>query len=178
MANNYQQWSEMLHFNKDGDIKAQKAWVEEVLSCELDDDAEGTKKKLESLGVMVPYEDQAEYWPNFEWSIQDVGIWVCSPEAGGIDEVCHLVQGFLKLFNPMGSWSLTWAETCSKMRVGEFAGGAVFVTANTIDFHSDTEWLNQKRKEHEKVLAHARELKKIGTSYGVRVSSRRKTKEA
>ena len=57
-------------------------------------------------------------------------LWFYAEESGSPDNVAWLVQKFLKRFRPDQCWSLTYAATCSKPRVGEFGGGAVFVTAD------------------------------------------------
>lgn len=59
-------------------------------------------------------------------------LWLYADGHGDVGRVAHLVQKFLKQFRPDESWSLGYATTCSKPRVGEFGGGAVFVTARDI----------------------------------------------
>jgi len=66
---------------------------------------------------------------------------------GSLDGVAHLVRKFLKRFRPKECWSLTWSETCSKPRIGNFGGGWLFVTAEGVewgDTFSQTEslWKN------------------------------------
>ena len=60
-------------------------------------------------------------------------LWVYAEEGGDPAQVAHLVQKFLRQFRPHESWSLTYATTCSKLRLGEFSGGACFVTAASIE---------------------------------------------
>ena len=60
-------------------------------------------------------------------------LWVYTDEGGDPDRVAHLVQKFLRQFRPHECWSLTYATTCSKLRLGEFSGGARFVTADRIE---------------------------------------------
>ncbi|MGA2258340.1 MAG: hypothetical protein ABSG53_27055, partial [Thermoguttaceae bacterium] len=56
-----------------------------------------------------------------------------------------LVHKFLKRFRPDQCWSLTYANTCSKFRVGEFSGGAVFVTANEIKCQNADDFVQLQR---------------------------------
>lgn len=63
-------------------------------------------------------------------------LYLSAVEGADLERVVHLVQRFLKTFRPGDCWSLTYAITCSKPQVGEFGGGAVFVTA------SETTWDN------------------------------------
>ena len=69
-------------------------------------------------------------------------LWVFSEASGDLGKLAHLVQKFLRQFRPEQSWSLTYATTCSKPRVGEFGGGALFVTARSIAFHDVWDWLD------------------------------------
>ncbi len=59
-------------------------------------------------------------------------LWLYAEEGAKLERVAHLVQRFLRQFRPRDCWSLTYATWCSKPSVGEFGGGAVFVTANEI----------------------------------------------
>ena len=65
----------------------------------------------------------------------DLGLhlWFYAEEAGEPQQVAHVVQKFLLQFRPEQSWSLTYATTCSKLRISEFSGGALFVTAEAIE---------------------------------------------
>lgn len=56
-----------------------------------------------------------------------------SKRTGSPDHAAYLVQRFLKTFRPRACWSLTDAVTCSKPRPGAFGGGALFVTAESIE---------------------------------------------
>ncbi len=66
-------------------------------------------------------------------------------DYGNPEHVAWLVHKFLKRFRLDQCWSLTYSNTCSKPRVGEFAGGAVFVTANQIKCHAADDWVQQQR---------------------------------
>jgi hypothetical protein len=61
-------------------------------------------------------------------------LWVYAEEYGDLELLAHLVQQFLKRFRTQDSWTLGYACTCSKPRVGEFGGGAVYVDAEQILF--------------------------------------------
>jgi hypothetical protein len=55
------------------------------------------------------------------------------------------VQKFLTKFRPDQCWSLTYSTTCSKPRVSEFGGGAVFVTAETIQWQNAYDFIEDQR---------------------------------
>jgi len=67
-------------------------------------------------------------------------------EAGDPDAAACFVQKFLRRFRPHASFSLSWCASCSKMRDGEFGGGAIFVTAERIEAWSSREWLTERQR--------------------------------
>ena len=76
---------------------------------------------------------------------EESSLWIYGEEGGNIDQICHIVQKFLKQFRPNDYWSLTFAATCSKPRVGEFSGGAVFVTAETIRWDNAESFIEREK---------------------------------
>ena len=81
-------------------------------------------------------------------TITEVGAATCGStqkNPGNADNVAWLVQKFLKKFRPDQCWSLTYAATCSKPRVGEFGGGAMFVTANKIKWQNAYDFIEEQR---------------------------------
>jgi hypothetical protein len=56
-----------------------------------------------------------------------------------------LVQKFLRQFRPNESWSLAFATTCSKLRLGEFGGGVCFVTAGSIKSFDAGDFVSRRR---------------------------------
>jgi hypothetical protein len=77
-------------------------------------------------------------------------LWLYADENGNPDNVAHLVHKFLKQFRPNECWSLTWATTCSKPRVGEFGGGAIFVTAHEIRWENAYDFVAKNREAFDK----------------------------
>jgi len=130
MANSYLQFSEVLV----ADTDKKKAWVTAFLKQPDDvNPEEGTPEYAsfalwcEEHGVDDP--SQAEYYPSFTYSWEGKGkeLWLRSEEACYLNEVAALVQAFFKRFKINKIWTLTYAATCSKMRVGEFSGGGFIV---------------------------------------------------
>jgi hypothetical protein len=84
-------------------------------------------------------------------------LWIHGGESGYVDGVACLVRKFLKRFRPDQCWSLTYATNCSKPRVGEFGGGAIFVTAEEIHWQNAYEFVEQHRAAFkQKVESHQR----------------------
>lgn len=75
-------------------------------------------------------------------------IYFVCEESGDPWIVGFLVQMYLRKFHPDGYFTLSYAVTCSKMRVGEFGGGAMFVSADSIENLSAHQWLGEQVNKH------------------------------
>lgn len=147
MANSYLEFSETMVVKG----REEKEWLEEqMLSYEacipegLDDEAEeaAIKEFCEKWGVEEP-----EDWPGFSCEVTDTEAWFHVDESGNPDNVAKLVQEYLKKFHPDSCWGMEFAYTCNKPRAGEFGGGAVFVTADAIEWVNTGYWLAEKRTQ-------------------------------
>jgi hypothetical protein len=155
LANNYLQFSEVIQQL----TPAEERWLNEQLSFvyvfdgeELDEEhLPGTKhpedadyrgcRAFSDMEDADSGDDDAGFEHAFgtdEGGPENWGrhLWIYAEEGGDVERVAHLVQKFLKKFRPDECWSLSYSTTCSKPRVGEFGGGAVFVTANDIKWQS------------------------------------------
>lgn len=81
--------------------------------------------------------DNDEYWPQFSWKIDGDGVWM-HDDGGGFsaEHVVEFVHAFIKAFRPKMVWKMTWADTCSKPRLGSFGGGWAVVDINGATFGS------------------------------------------
>lgn len=105
---------------------------------------------------LSPEDTGDSVWPDFGWAFvnADETLWIHSDESGSVDNVAAFVQEFLRKFRPTSFWKLTWASTCSRLRVGELGGGALFVTARRVKFMNTFDWVSyeeQKFKNASKV---------------------------
>ena len=166
MADHYLEFSETLTHLTDEQID----WLQNQLeTVHVIDGVEYTEDKLPDTGDAGDgawigcraYRDMEDYDAGFG---EDVGfdysfhendnentgrhLWIHSEEHGYVDRVAHLVQKFLREFRPDACWSLTYAGTCSKPRVGEFGGGAVFVTATDIKYCNAWGFVEEQEKRH------------------------------
>lgn len=151
MANNYQQFCECLMFPADVGterLEEIRTWVKAVLSVPsssegFDEEAgeKCTEDHLAELEVDTVRLDEhnLDQWPGCDWNLTDDGFILYAEESGDLECVAEFAQAYLKRFAPTGSFRLTWAETCSKMRVGQFGGGYLFVTA------TDQRWMTPDR---------------------------------
>jgi len=74
-------------------------------------------------------------------------------ERGSVSQVVHIVQKFLRRWRPTCYFVLRYSARCGRPRVGEFGGGAVFVTAGEADWMTVNEWV-QQRVESAKLAAY------------------------
>ncbi len=160
MANNYSQFSEIIaELNLE-----EQAWAREELQ-ELDEredrpkdeegQAEYDKKFAEDRGLEL--DDNLDRWPDFMWKVDSArprrtgeqpgdeirDLWLYAEIHFNSDDVVTFVQRFLQRFRPDAIFKMTWADTCSTPRIGEFGGGWIVVSAN------DTENGNARRSADE-----------------------------
>jgi hypothetical protein len=129
MADNYLQFSECL----DALTREEAEWLHEQLAENPD---RGCPRFLLDLSDREADDCDCGFQYDFQELPQDRCLWLSAEERGDVQRVAHFVQKFLRRFRPDQCWSLTYATTCSTLRLGEFGGGAVFVTPDEI-CHSD-----------------------------------------
>jgi hypothetical protein len=160
MAEYYTQWSTNL------DIKSEEeyAWLQEVLNLdpggfttseEEEEDEESDPHQViadvkKSLGFELSEDDFDWDFPGFEYKLSKDNLWAYAEEDGNMDSLCRIVQAFFRKFRPDGFFYVTWANTCSKMRVNEFNGGAMVVTAKNIKIFNVTDFVREQEKLHNK----------------------------
>jgi|3_EtaG_2_1085321.scaffolds.fasta_scaffold02017_9 hypothetical protein len=133
MANNYIEFSEMIHNLND---EEQKYWEKLTDDERIDLSLEEHKKlQIQWESVGGTFENGA--WPGFQWSFEsrkdgNKDLWIYVIESGDIDNLAIIIQDFLKVCRPDGYFTLTWAETCSKPRLQQFGGGYLLITKDEI----------------------------------------------
>lgn len=73
-------------------------------------------------------------------------------ENGSLGFLGEAVQSFFKKFRPNGFFYCSYAETCSKMKIDEFSGGAMVVTDNFVKFHHVTDFIRKEEKAHDLMI--------------------------
>jgi len=139
MADNFKLFSEVVPAL----TAAERRWVQRVLA----DDADA--KLLQGAGI-DPNAVDLDDWPGFEWEINPGNgeLWLYAQSCGNAAHAGELVRALLARFRPADCWHLTWAETCSKPRVSEFGGGALFVTARAVRTTRAHNWVERQRKAY------------------------------
>lgn len=118
MANNYRQFSEEIK----NTTKEEREWLEEVMSLEPED---GPLSDIDLADDEVD-----ELLGSFETRHRESNTLIYAEEGGNPDLLGKIMFAFIKKFRPDYTFRLTWADTCSKMRTGEFSGGALVVDKN------------------------------------------------
>lgn len=122
MANNYVQFSFAIH----NLTPEEKDWLKEESSQhpeDMEDDA------LDLWVNTHPWCNDAGSYPGFKCDCTTTSATLYAEECGDIANVAGLVQEFLKKFRPRDAISFTWSETCDRMRVDQFGGGAACISA-------------------------------------------------
>lgn len=135
MANNYLEFSESIEHLTTQELEWWKNKEKETCDA-YDEDPEGA-------------DENENICSDFSIDKDSKSVWFHADESGNADRVGSVVQQFLKIFRPTESFSLTWAEYCSKPRIGEFGGGAMFVTADQIKFQTCGGWIQHTQKQWE-----------------------------
>lgn len=147
MANNYLTFSECIP-----DISEEEAaFVRECLLWE------------------PPYNDDHELPEDFEWPAwydqdaegvgfdahidkKDKAVYFSAEEYGNVDTLAAMVHELITKFRPDFVFSLTYSETCSKLRLGEFGGGAIVVSKYGTDFINAHGWASEREAQIRKRL--------------------------
>jgi hypothetical protein len=136
MANNYSQFSEGIQ-----KITPEEAmWINEFLKTPCPDEEEDPKGfKSWCTERKIKEGDGPDWFPNFEWALEekDTSLWLYASESADIDYLVIFLQAFFKKFRPDAVFTATGADTCSKLRVGEFGGWWIAVSAKKV-LHGNT----------------------------------------
>jgi hypothetical protein len=128
VANHYLQFSEQLELHN----KKEVAWIRRQLDLAVPD-VEREWKRLD------------EDCNGFDWEIVEKPrkpsfLWLYAEESGNPPAVARFVQAFLRKFRPAERFTLTYASYCDRLRLGEFGGGAIAVTAGGIEGFDVHDW--------------------------------------
>jgi hypothetical protein len=179
MANNYLEFSaviERLTAEEEAWLKEQlqpihvfgeKECPEDAIPAELAE----TEADWTGARFLRDKEDCDPQWDDrgFEYAFHDDAdtngwgrhLWFYTEEWGDPSNVAWLMQKFLRKFRADQCSSLTYSTTCSKPRVGEFGGGAVFVTADEIKWDNAYDFIEQQRTAFEAKKKASRQKKAI-----------------
>ena len=129
MANNYSQFSESLVELTEAEI----TWIKDFLTEEApdpDEEKEAYQRWCEERHLQEG--DEPEWFPGFQWQVEENSLWMYSEEGCNTDYLVVFIQKFLQKFRPEEVFTATGADFCSKLRVSEFGGWWIAVSANYV----------------------------------------------
>lgn len=141
MANNYTEFSEILMVD-DGDVE----WLKKRIANFEDPPGEQEIDREDYLKVADKYGVEYDQSLSFNVEFKEGEAWFYTDESGDPWHVANLVQELFVARRPEDCFHISWAATSSKPKVGEFGGGAIFVTADDIDFVDSWHFLDDKMK--------------------------------
>lgn len=77
----------------------------------------------------------------------DFGIYLYSYECLDVDRIIWVVAEWQRHFEITQAWSMEWANTCDKGRLGAFGGGAAIVYLGNVEWLNTTLWVMNKAHE-------------------------------
>lgn len=131
MANNYMHFSEVIR----NITPAEAEWLETVLftkgsKSDLAAALEVDKSQLDCIDL--------NDFPGFEFEIRTDKLWLYdNGENFNLENLVQIIQLFIRRWSPDYIFCMTWAETCSKPKPGEFGGGWAVVSKDEI-LHGST----------------------------------------
>lgn len=103
--------------------------------------------------IEVAYEqNDSDEMIDFDFHVEDDRIFFSSMESGNIYQVCDMVHRFFKEADGdrrEDRFTLRYAYTCSKPRLGEFGGGIICVSRHDITVFDDSVWEDATFKQHD-----------------------------
>jgi len=101
----------------------------------------------------IQWSDDESEDPGFAWewsSLQGRGpeqLWINSDESGNVEDVCIFVSYIQRRLDLEEPFEITWANTCSKLRVGEFGGGACIIYKGKQRWVNTGSWCDRTKKQ-------------------------------
>lgn len=127
------------------------------------------RTEAERLWLLAHLEeaDESEDGPicSYEDHTEDSAIWCYAEENGEVNRLSELVALFQETFQIEKPWTLTWANTCSRMRCDSFSGGLLIVHRGAIKtFNLDAladRWATKREARYQK--RHAKQAPSSGS---------------
>jgi hypothetical protein len=111
MANNYAQFSCLLPLTPE-----QTNYAKNLLTQMEDDDTERNHRRTTQRRYVY-----------FQHNAESDGYWFHSDESGDPEQLALFIHHLIEKFD-LPPFGFDWAFTCSKPRIDEFGGGAVWIT--------------------------------------------------
>lgn len=113
----------------------------------------GAANALEDYLAKAMESEDDDRWLSLDHAeAEDDTVWIASEEGTDLEFLSDVLQDYLQHNDHHGSIGFSWAETCSKLRVDEFGGGAVFITAFSQVWLNTHHWLQIQEENRKKTL--------------------------
>lgn len=86
--------------------------------------------------------DWGDVSASFEAGIE-ADLYVSGGESPSVETIARILQATMIRFNLPGPTVIEWANTCDKLRAGEFTGGAAVITQASQRWMNTTQWAEQ-----------------------------------
>jgi hypothetical protein len=146
MADHYTQFSFALELEQEARDKA-KALYKRLLQAmgiesDLDDPIHPVKDDLTAKAVDLA--DGMDEWLGFLVSLDKNGLWIRNDgDSGSPEHAAAFVQVVLQMLELDAIVTFSWADTCSKLCLDSFGGGAVAITRHATDWLNTHAWCEQ-----------------------------------
>lgn len=94
-------------------------------------------------------EDTVEEYMNIGYKLEDEYLWIYSEEYPNIDSLVSIIYSVMKYYNSNKYVSFEYANTCNKLRLDGFGGGAIFIARSGIKYYSTYDWIWEQIKQFE-----------------------------
>lgn len=85
---------------------------------------------------------------DFKHHAEEGRYWFHADESGDPEQLALLIHHLITTFD-LPPFGFQWAHTCSKPRIDEFGGGAVWITKKGFEWLSTDSWLYEKLHSRE-----------------------------
>lgn len=86
------------------------------------DKIERSKEIIERIEKEL--EETDEQYAGFDVEVEKTGVWIYHGEYISPDSAEILIRALVEELDLIGIYTCSWAYSCSKLRIGEFGGGA------------------------------------------------------
>lgn len=148
MANNYSQTSFILNCKTEEAAKDVMQYVEAWKT--LEDGEEAVKHPA----VIVDLSDGEDYYTGGDVSLDGItDLWFRDDGESFSTEFFEMVITYAMLTHKLDPMGFTWANTCSKRRIDEFDGGAMFFHLDSdgavvVDYQGGYGWVHDMLQKH------------------------------
>jgi hypothetical protein len=115
-----------------------------MLNFKTKDDALAALNRLE---IMESESEEGEFYTGCLMALEDNSLWIRSDENANLECLVDWIQIVMQRMNWTEPVCFTWANTCSKMHLDSFDGGAVVITQTDQYWMNSDRWARNKIKE-------------------------------